>query len=137
MSRQCCDYVERPRRSRFVQIFRTTPAQTVCPNFYVLAHASGCRFNPLCSYCYLKSSFWFLRGRRQRQVFTNIGKMEREIRRWIDQDNLESYILNTGNLSDSLSFETVRPLMPRLIEIFRTQAERRHRPHTLLLSLIH
>ena len=125
--------VLRPRLSRFVQIFRTTPAQTVCPNFYVLAHASGCRFEPLCSYCYLKSSFWFLRGRRQRQVFINVEKMEMEIRRWIDKDNLESYVLNTGNLSDSLAFETARPLMARLVELFRVYAERRQRPHTLLV----
>ncbi len=133
MRKTAKDYVLRPRRSRFVQIFRTTPTQTVCPNFFVLAHASGCRFNPWCSYCYLKSSFWFLRGQRRRQAFSNFGKMAREIRRWIDKDKLESYVLNTGNLSDSLSFEEVRPLMTRLIDIFREHAEKRRRPHMLLI----
>ncbi len=118
----------RARKSRFVQIFRTTPAKTVCPNFYVLAHANGCTFQPRCSYCYLKSSFWFLKGE---QAFTNVGRMKEEVRRWIAKDKLESYVLNTGNLSDSLAFEAVRPLIGDMIETFRVHAA--GKPHTLLL----
>ena len=101
---------------------------TVCPNFYVLAHADGCGFEPQCSYCYLKSSFWYLSGP---QVFTNTGRMLREVRKWIARDDLESTMLNTGNLSDSLTFEAQRPLMERLIQTFRTEAA--GRPHTLLI----
>ncbi|MCX7591154.1 MAG: hypothetical protein N2255_05940, partial [Kiritimatiellae bacterium] len=56
-----------------------------------------------------------------------------EVRRWIHRDNLESYVLNTGNLSDSLVFERVRPLMCRLVELFRDEAEKRGRPHSLLI----
>lgn len=118
------------RASRFVQIFRTTPTKTVCPNFYVLAHANGCAFAPACSYCYLKSSFWYLRGPR---VFMNVGRMEAEIRRWLKRSSLESYMLNTGNLSDSLSFERARPLMARLVELFRREAEEKNKPHSLLI----
>ena len=118
----------RPRKSKFVEIFRTTPPKTVCPNFYVLAHANGCGFAPLCTYCYLKSSFWHLRGQH---AFTNRAAMLREIRAWIRRDNLESYVLNAGNLSDSLSFEKHRPLMADLVELFRREAV--GRPHTLLL----
>jgi DNA repair photolyase len=117
----------RARKSQFVQIFRTTPARTVCPNFYVLSHANGCRFKPRCTYCYLMSSFWYL---REDQAFTNVDKIVREIRRWMGKHDLESYVLNTGNLSDSLTFEDVRPLMGELFELFR-QAE--GKPHTLLL----
>jgi len=73
------------------------------------------------------SSFWYL---REDQAFTNVGKIVREIRRWMNKHDLESYVLNTGNLSDSLTFEDVRPLMGRLVELFR-HAE--GRPHTLLL----
>lgn len=43
----------RKRKTRFVEIFRTTPAKTVCPNFFVLTHANGCAFTPECSYCFL------------------------------------------------------------------------------------
>jgi DNA repair photolyase len=111
-----------------VDIFRTTPPKTVCPNFYVLAHADGCTFSPQCTYCYLKSSFWYLGKPR---AFKNLKRMVAEVERWIAKDNLESYVLNMGNLSDSLAFEADRPLIATLVETFRTQAE--GRPHTLLL----
>ena len=121
---------QRPRKSKFVEIFRTTPTNTVCPNFYVLAHADGCTFSPRCTYCYLKSSFWFL---KEQEAFNNTDKMLREVKRWIAQDGLESYILNMGNLSDSLAFEDVRPIAPQLIELFRDEAQAKGRPHSLLL----
>jgi len=120
----------RERKSRFVEIFRSTPTNTVCPNFYVLAHADGCAFAPQCSYCYLKSSFWFLRSP---EVFTNFDKMSAEIKAWLAKDELESYVLNAGNLSDSLSFEEARPLIGDLVELFRAEAEAKGRPHALLL----
>jgi spore photoproduct lyase len=113
-----------------VQIFRTTPPETVCPNFFVLAHANGCAFSPQCSYCFLKSSFWFL---PTHQVFTNTDRIIEEIRTWIRRDRLDSHVLNTGNLSDSLVFEDVRPLMGRLVNLFREEAEAKKRKHTLLL----
>jgi spore photoproduct lyase len=118
----------RTRKTSFVEIFRTTPPQTVCPNFFVLAHTNGCGFRPQCSYCYLKSSFWFLKGQA---IFTNVDRMIRDVRRWIARNRLETYMLNAGNLSDSLSLERVRPIMPRLIDVFRQAAKGRR--HTLLL----
>ena len=121
--------VLRDRRTQFIDIFRTTPARTVCPNFYVLAHANGCAFRPACEYCYLKSSLWHV-GRAA--AFSNLGRMLAEVRAWIARDGLETYILNAGNLSDSLCFEDVRPMMPRLVDVFR-EAEAAGRPHTLLL----
>jgi len=120
----------RARRSRFVQIFRTTPAATVCPNFFVLAHANGCAFSPHCRYCYLKSSFRHL---GKTHVFDNLERLLAEVRAWIRRPRLESYVLNTGNLSDSLSLESFRPLMRHLVELFRAEAEAKGRRHTLLL----
>jgi len=122
--------VHRPRKSKFVEIFRSTPTNTVCPNFFVLAHANGCTFAPRCSYCYLKSSFWFL---NEQEAFDNVDKMLAETKRWIRKDGLESYVLNMGNLSDSLAFEDVRPITPRLVELFREEAEAKGRRHALLL----
>lgn len=118
------------RRSRFVDIFRTTPPKTVCPNFFVLAHANGCAFSPQCSYCYLKSSF---RQQKKHRAFVNMAALHRQVRHWIRRDNLETYVLNSGNLSDSLSFEKMRPLIVDLVELFRSEAEARGRPHILLL----
>ena len=120
----------RERRKKFVDIFRTTPPQTVCPNFYVLAHANGCTFQPQCTYCFLKSSFWYL---SEPEAFSNTDRMRKEVRNWIRRDGLESYVLNTGNLSDSLAFETARPLIAGLVELFRDEAEAKGRKHTLLL----
>jgi len=120
----------RARRSRFVQLFRTTPPETVCPNFYVLAHANGCAFSPQCSYCYLLSSFWSLPAPL---AYSNVDRMIHEVRRWIAMDGLESHMLNMGNLSDSLIFEEARPIVARLINLFREEAEAAGRPHTLLL----
>jgi len=122
--------VLRERKSKFVEIFRTTPVKTVCPNFYVMAHANSCTFSPRCSYCYLKSSFWFLKGA---EAFTNIDRMMQELEDWIATDDLESYVMNVGNLSDSLAFEDMRPLVGRLVELFREAAEAKDRPHCLLL----
>jgi DNA repair photolyase len=118
------------RKSRFVDIFRTTPVNTVCPNFFVLAHANGCAFAPHCSYCFLKSSFT---NSREQKAFDNIDKMVRDIRTWIARDRLESYVLNMGNLSDSLAFERGRPLIATLVDLFRREAEAPGRPHALLL----
>jgi len=119
----------RERRSRFIDIFRTTPVRTVCPNFYVLSHANGCTFRPQCEYCYLKSSLWHLRAH---EAFVNLDRMLGEVRQWIARDGLESYVLNAGNLSDSLAFEEVRPLVSRLVNVFR-EAEAAGRRHALLL----
>jgi spore photoproduct lyase len=118
------------RRTPFVQILRTTPTRTVCPNFYVLSHANGCAFAPNCDYCYLRSTLWYLDAAR---IFTNVEDLVGEVRTWIARDALESTVLNTGNLSDSLGFERERPLAVRLVELFRAEAERRGRPHALLL----
>jgi spore photoproduct lyase len=120
----------RERRKKFVDIFRTTPPKTVCPNFFVLAHANGCTFQPQCTYCFLKSSFWYL---TEPQAFSNTDRMRKEITKWIRRDDLESFVLNTGNLSDSLAFETSRPLMGSLVELFREEAEAKGRKHALLL----
>jgi spore photoproduct lyase len=119
----------RARKTRFIEILRTTPPRTVCPNFYLLAHANGCAFQPRCDYCYLKSSLWHV---PVDAAFENIERMLVDVRRWLARDDLETYVLNAGNLSDSLAFEEVRPMARALIEEFR-DACAAGRKHTLLL----
>ena len=123
-------YALAPSRRPFVELLRTTPAETICPNFYALDHARGCAFSPLCSYCYLKDPYY--EGGKT-SAATNIDDLLAEVRAWIALDNLETYVVNAGNLSDSLAFESLRPLMGRLAELFRSEAEAKGRPHTLLL----
>lgn len=123
------DVILRERKSRFIRkLYSTPPTTTVCPNFYLLAHAGGCLFEPQCSYCYLKSTFSYLDGQ---EAFTNFERMQHEIRTWIARDDLESYMLNAGTMSDSFSFEAVRPAIALFVETFREAAA--GRPHTLLL----
>ena len=113
-----------------MQLLRTAPPRTVCPNFYALSHADGCAFAPACDYCSLQSTLWYLGAPR---LFTNVEDLLGEVRAWIARDGLESTVLNTGNLADSLAFERERPLAARLVELFREEAERKGRPHALLL----
>ena len=120
--------VVRERKTKFIELFRTTPPKNVCPNFFVLSHANGCAFQPHCDYCYLKSTFWHKRGA---EVFSNVETMVQEVRKWIALDGLESTILKSGNLSDSLVFERIRPMIPQLVDVFR-EAETAGRPHALL-----
>ena len=126
-ARKC---VFRERKTRFIELLHWTPPQTVCPNFYLLSHANGCAFMPQCMYCYLKSSFWFL---PKPHVFTNTDDLEKQVRAWIQEDDLEAYVLNSGNMSDSLAFEGSRPIMSRLVSIFAEEAEAQGRPHCLLI----
>lgn len=122
--------IVRARKTGFVAILRSTPVNTVCPNFYVLRHAAGCSFSPQCAYCYLKLSYWSL---SRPHVFSNVAKMLADVKHWLRQSQLESYLLNMGNLADSLVFEEQRPILPQLIELFRQEAEARRQPHSLLL----
>ncbi len=111
----------------YLYLLRTTPARTVCPNFYLLDHARGCNFN--CSYCFLRDTEY---GRKERRIFTDTERLFKELGEWVEQDGLETYLANTGNMTDSLSFEGERPIWGELIEFMREKAEKRGRPHCLL-----
>ena len=113
---------------KYVELLRTTPARTVCPNFYILDHARGCNFN--CSYCFLKDTEF---DRKERRIYDDKERLFAEMKSWIARDGLETYLANSGNRTDSLSFEKSRPLWGELIEFMRENAERKGRPHCLLV----
>lgn len=117
-----------PNPENYLALLRSTPARTVCPNFYLLDHARGCNFN--CSYCFLRDIEY---NRKERRVFGDIDRLQDELRAWIAQDNLETYLANSGNMTDSLSFEKERPMWGDLIEFMRETAEKPGRPHCLLV----
>lgn len=112
----------------FIELLRTTPAKTVCPNFYLFDHARGCNFD--CSYCFLRDPEY---DRKERRVFGNTDKLYRELGEWLARDGLETYLANAGNMADSLAFEKERPLWGGLIEYMRENAEAKGRPHCLLV----
>lgn len=122
------DCALRPSDEPFVELFRTTPANTVCPNFFVLDHARGCGFAPWCRYCYLKDGTYDARP----AAFNDTGRLLAELSAWIAGDEHEVYLVNAGNLSDSFVFESARPLAGAMIELFRREAEAKGKPHTLL-----
>ncbi len=111
----------------YVALLRTTPVNTVCPNFYILDHARGCNFN--CSYCFLRDIEY---NRKERQIFDDRERLLRELGEWVAKDDLETYLANAGNMTDAFSFEKERPIWSDLIEFMRKNAERKGRPHTLL-----
>lgn len=111
----------------YLTLLRTTPARTVCPNFYLFDHARGCNFN--CSYCFLRDAEY---GRKERRIFESTDRLFRELGEWIARDDLETCLANAGNMTDAFSFERERPLWGELIEFMREHAERKQRPHCLL-----
>ncbi|MCC8189747.1 MAG: radical SAM protein [Planctomycetes bacterium] len=112
----------------YFALLRTTPAKTVCPNFFILDHARGCNFN--CSYCFLRDSEY---GHKERRIFSDTDRLLRELGEWLAQDDLETYMANAGNMADSLTFENERPMWGALIDYMRENAEAKGRPHCLLV----
>lgn len=123
----CKDCGSCPNPEQYIALLRSTPACTVCPNFYLLDHARGCNFN--CSYCFLRDIEY---NRKERRLFDDKDHLFAELAAWVAQDNLETYLANAGNMTDALSFERERPLWGEMIEFMREHAEKKNRPHCLL-----
>jgi len=89
--------------SRIV-LFDKTPypektSDVVCPHFVELKWANGCPFN--CSWCYLQGTFRFL-DRGKNPHIKDMDKTEKHLETFLQKVNGKSYVLNTGELSDSL-----------------------------------
>jgi spore photoproduct lyase len=101
--------------------FDKTPEDIVCPHFWELNWAYGCRFE--CSYCYLQGTFhgnkksWH---RPLNQVFTALDEFFQDKR-----DNPQ--VLNSGELTDSLVF-------PHLIKQISDKFEQQNEHKLLLLT---
>ena len=112
----------------YIELLRSTPTNTVCPNFYLFDHARGCNFN--CSYCFLRDTEY---ARKEKRIFRDTDRLFSELDEWVARDDLETYLANAGNMTDGLSFEKERPLWGDLIEFMREHAEAKGRPHCLLV----
>jgi len=104
-----------------IRYFDKTPSDIVCPHFWELNWAYGCRFN--CAYCYLQGTF---RGNKKPwprpldQIFTVLDEFFK------DHQN-DPQILNSGELTDSLVF-------PRRIKQISDKFEEQSRHRLLLLT---
>lgn len=115
-------FVLRRRHTSFIHYFDKTPPGIICPHFYILAFANGCPFN--CDYCYL---YLTLRHWPKPTVFSNTARMFQEIRDWLYSTKNPS-VLNAGELSDSLVWDSQINLTANLIPLFSIQNK-----HKLLL----
>ena len=78
------------------------PTDVVCPHFLELKWANGCNFN--CAWCYLQGTLRF-RPMKKRPYLKDMSKIQSHILSFFDKVNEKSYVLNSGELSDSLLFE--------------------------------
>jgi len=104
-----------------IRWFDKTPSDIVCPHFWELNWAYGCRFD--CSYCYLQGTFhgnkkpWH---RPLNQVFAVLDEFFQDHRG-------KPQVLNSGELTDSLVF-------PSLIKDISNKFEQKAEHKLLLLT---
>jgi len=104
-----------------IRWFDKTPSDIVCPHFWELNWAYGCRFE--CSYCYLQGTFhgnkkpWH---RPLNQVFMVLDE-------FFHDHQGKPQILNSGELTDSLAY-------PQIIKEISNKFEEQHEHKLLLLT---
>jgi spore photoproduct lyase len=115
--------VEKVNDGSIIQRFDKTPlpvklTDVVCPHFLELKWAYGCPFD--CAWCYLKGTFRF-RPEGTRPVVKDYEKIELHTRTFLEEVRTPE-ILNTGEIADSLMFESGQsPFSKFIIPIFSSQ----------------
>ncbi|MCJ7572615.1 MAG: hypothetical protein MUO82_12215 [Candidatus Thermoplasmatota archaeon] len=106
-----------------IKLFDKTPfpkdlTDVVCPHFYELKWANGCNFN--CSWCYLNGTYRFLKGGKKPRL-KDIKTIMDHLSQFLTEVN-GSFLLNSGELSDSLLFENDgAPLTKSIIPMIMSQ----------------
>lgn len=78
------------------------PNDVVCPHFLELKWANGCNFN--CAWCYLQGTFRF-RPMKKKPYAKDMNKTKQHLLTFFAQVKDKPYLLNSGELSDSLVYE--------------------------------
>ena len=108
---------EKERKSPFIHYFDKTPEGIRCPHFWILSASLGCPFS--CTYCFLRKTLF-----RQKDelpiLYTNLDKMVEEVKQWLEKTKTPS-VLNAGELSDALAFESKLHLLDKLVPLFAAQ----------------
>jgi len=102
---------EAVQKGAFVKHCPCSPGSVPC-GYFNLNLQSGCPFD--CSYCILQA---YLDDKDQGVFYTNWADLEAELRGFLAANR--DVRIGTGELSDSLAFENVRPSARRLLELFR------------------
>ncbi|MBC7128213.1 MAG: hypothetical protein H5T45_00570 [Thermoplasmatales archaeon] len=106
-----------------IKLFDKTPYpkkenDVVCPHFIELKWANGCNFN--CAWCYLNGTFRF-RPNGKKPYAKNIEKVKSHLLSFFEQVK-KPYVLNSGEISDSLVFEgTEYAITKTIIPLFLQQ----------------
>lgn len=93
-----CPEFKRVYGGGIVRYFDKTPSDIVCPHFWQLNWAYGCRFE--CAYCYLQGTFYGNKEhwhRPEEQVLTVLNQ-------FFEEHQKDPQILNSGELTDSLVY---------------------------------
>ena len=107
----------RVKDGSIITLFDKTPEpklkkDVVCPHFYELKWANGCNFN--CAWCYLNGTYRFL-PKGKKPHLKNIDTILDHLDYFLKNVN-GSFLLNSGELSDSLLFENDgAPLTKKII----------------------
>ena len=102
-----------------IAYFDKTPEDIVCPAFHQLKWANGCMFS--CAWCYLQGTFRYPQykkhGSHPQPVVKERTRVEGALRKFLDrakENPKENYLLNSGELSDSLIM-TEDYILPEII----------------------
>jgi spore photoproduct lyase len=102
---------EAVQKGAFVKHCPCSPGAVPC-GYFNLNLQSGCPFD--CSYCILQA---YLDDKELGVFFTNWTDLEAELRKFLGPNR--EVRIGSGELSDSLAFENLRPGARRLAELFR------------------
>jgi spore photoproduct lyase len=99
--------IEKIKDGSIITLFNKTPkpenlTDVVCPHFYELKWANGCNYN--CAWCYLNGTYRFL-SRGKKPYLKDINTTLSHLDEFFQTVTSHSYLLNSGELSDSLLFE--------------------------------
>lgn len=100
--------LERISSGQIIKRFDKTPlpkekTDVVCPHFLEFKWSYGCKFNPICDWCYLQGTLRRLPSKTQPRI-KDITKIKRHLETFLEHTDYQE-ILNTGEISDSLNFE--------------------------------
>ena len=116
--------IDKIKDGSIIKLFDRTPTpqnptDVVCPHFYELKWANGCNFN--CAWCYLNGTYRFL-SRGKKPHLKDVDIIINHLDQFFNIVKNGRFLLNSGELSDSLLFENDEaPLTRRIIPKFMEQ----------------
>lgn len=99
------------QKGAFVKHCPCSPGAVPC-GYFNLNLQSGCPFD--CSYCILQA---YLQDKSQAVFYTNWADLETELGEFLAVNR--EVRIGTGELSDSLAYESIYPTAARVLELFR------------------